>query len=83
MPTIIEVALAEVDDPHDAENDAEADAHQSVETTEKYSRSQRLQEVFDLDEHGIDHSVPPPHTPKDARFIVVLSALYRESANPS
>ena len=83
MPTIIRSPWREVDDAHDAEDDAEAGAHQSVQRTDQYSRSQRLQEVLDLDEHGIHDSVPPPHTPKDARFIVVLSALYRKSANPS
>ena len=42
-----QIALAEVDDAHDAEDDAEADAHQSVETTKKQSRRQRLQEVLE------------------------------------
>ena len=40
-------ALGEVDDPHDAEDQPEADAHQSVDAADRDARGQRVQHVLD------------------------------------
>ncbi len=49
-----EIALGEIDDPHHAENQREANAHQSVDRAEQQAGCQRLQYVFEelRDVHG-------------------------------
>ncbi len=40
-----EIAVGEVHDPHDAEDEAEADAHQPVDAADQQARSQGLKDV--------------------------------------
>ena len=42
-----QLALGEVDDPHDAEDQPEADAHQSVDAADRDARGERVQHVLD------------------------------------
>ena len=44
-----ELALGEVDDAHDAEDEPEADAHQTVDGTDRDARGNRVQHVLDED----------------------------------
>src|SRR6185369_10180873 len=44
-----ELALGEVDDPHDAEDESEADAHETVDATDRDARGDRVQHVLDQD----------------------------------
>jgi hypothetical protein len=42
-----ELALGEVDDPHDAEDEAEADAHQTVDAPDRDARRDGVEDVLD------------------------------------
>src|SRR5215471_16287819 len=44
-----QLALGEVDDAHDAEDEAEADAHQTVDGADRDARGDRVQHVLDQD----------------------------------
>ena len=55
-----QLALGEVDDPHDAENQPEADAHQSVDAADGDARGQRVQHVLDQDLEVHWFTFPPP-----------------------
>jgi hypothetical protein len=44
-----ELALGEVDDPHDAEDEPEANAHETVDATDRDARGHRVQHVLDQD----------------------------------
>ena len=42
-----QLALGEIDDAHDAEDEPEADAHQAVDTADGDARGERVQHVLD------------------------------------
>src|SRR5262249_34941163 len=44
-----ELALGEVDDAHDAEDEPEADAHETVDAADRDARGDRVQNIFDQD----------------------------------
>jgi hypothetical protein len=49
MPKHHEIAVREVDDAHDAEDDGEPDAHQPIDRADQQARRKRLQDVLDQD----------------------------------
>ena len=61
-----EVALGEVDHPHDAEDHREADAHQAVDRADQGARGERLQEALEQD-LGVAHGAPSRALSKAAR----------------
>ncbi len=50
-----ELALGEVDDPHDAEDQTKADAHQRIDAADQQPGDERLQHILD-DARGIHHA---------------------------
>ena len=47
MPSIMQLALGEIDDLHDAEDQPEADAHQAVDAADGDAGGERVQHVLD------------------------------------
>jgi hypothetical protein len=54
-----EVAVGEVDDPHDAENQSKPNAHQTVDGADQKAGDQRLQKAF----YKLCHREPPAEMP--------------------
>src|SRR5258705_12901940 len=73
-----EVAMGEVDDPHDSENQSEADAHQAVDRADQQAGKQRLQKAF----QELCHCEPLAGTPAVFKAALVFNSEARGDSSP-